>query len=246
MSLTAYARFELTRTFRNRRFVLFSLAFPLILYFVIAGPNRHELNLGGSGISAPLYFMASLAAFGAMNSVLGIGGRIAAERSAGWNRQLRLTPLPTRTYFRVKVLTAYTTALGTIALLFVAGSTLGVRLGALDWIEMTALLLVGLVPFAALGIMFGLLLRSDSIGPAIGGTTALLALLGGTWFPITGGAMHVIAQALPSYWLVQAAHVGLGGNAWGPTGWLVVAAWSIAATLLAARAYRRDAERPSS
>jgi ABC-2 type transport system permease protein len=94
--------------------------------------------------------------------------------------------------------------------------------------------------------MFGLLLRSDSIGPAIGGTTALLALLGGTWFPITGGAMHVIAQALPSYWLVQAAHVGLGGNAWGATGWLVVAAWSIGAALLAGRAYRRDAERPSS
>ncbi|HEY1367713.1 MAG TPA: ABC transporter permease [Gaiellaceae bacterium] len=246
MSLTTYARFELIRTFRNRRFVIFSFGFPLALYFAVAGPNRHELDLGGSGISAPVYFMTSLAAFGAMNSVLAIGARIAAERSAGWNRQLRLTPLSTRTYFRVKVMTAYATALGTIAALYIAGAFLGVRLGAGHWIEMTGLLLVGLVPFAAIGIVLGLLLTSDSIGPAMGGTTALLGLLGGVWFPIAAhGAMHAIAEGLPSYWLVQAAHVGIGGSAWGPTGWAVVAAWAVAAALIAGRAYRRDNERPS-
>ena len=52
---------------------------------------------------------------------------------------------------------------------------------------MTGLILIGLLPFAALGIVFGHLLTPDSIGPAMGGATALLAILGGTWFPITGG-----------------------------------------------------------
>ena len=33
---TAYLRFELLRTFRNRRFFIFSLGFPLVLYFLIA------------------------------------------------------------------------------------------------------------------------------------------------------------------------------------------------------------------
>ena len=51
---------------------------------------------------------------------------------------------------------------------------------------MTGLILVGLLPFAALGIVFGHLLTPDSIGPVMGGATALLALLGGTWFPLTG------------------------------------------------------------
>ena len=79
---------------------------------------------------------------------------------------------------------------------------------------MTALILVGLVPFAALGILLGHLLTADSIGPAIGGSTALLSILGGTWFPIPSeGALHVIAQFLPSYWLVQASQVALGGAA---------------------------------
>lgn len=243
MNALTYARYEVTRTFRNKRLVILSFGFPLALYFLIAGPNRHVHDLGGSGISAPLYFMVGLAAFGTMNAVLGSGARIAVERSRGWNRQLRLTPLSTKTYFRVKVLAAYVTALVTITTLYIAGATLGVRLDAFDWVVMTLLILVGLIPFAAIGILIGHVVPPDSIGPAIGGTTALLAFLGGVWYPITGGAMHVIAQALPSYWLVQADRVGLGGHGWGPTGWLVMAAWTVAAAVLAGRAYRRDAER---
>ena len=78
---------------------------------------------------------------------------------------------------------------------------------------MTALILVGLLPFAgARDRLIGHLLTPDSIGPAMGGATALLALLGGTWFPITGSVMTKIGEALPSYWLVQAGHVGLGGR----------------------------------
>ena len=81
--------------------------------------------------------------------------------------------------------------------------------------------------------MFGHLLTPDSIGPAMGGSTALLSLLGGVFFPITSGVMLKIAQALPSYWLVQAGHVGLGGPGWTTTGWLVVAAWTLGAAGLA-------------
>jgi ABC-2 type transport system permease protein len=243
MSLT-YTRYELIRMFRNRRFFIFSLGFPIVLYYLIAGPNRDNHDLGGSGISAPVYYMVGLVAFGAMTAVLSAGARISAERSTGWNRQLRITPLTTRAYFRTKVLTGYAAACATIAVMYVAGATLGVSLPARNWVEMTALILVGLVPFAAGAIAMGHLVPMDSIGPAMGGTTAILAFLGGTWFPITGdGIFASIAKCLPSYWLVQASHVGLGGAAWGRTGWLVVAAWTVGLTVVAARAYRRDTER---
>ena len=42
-------------------------------------------------------------AFGAMTAVIAGGARIAAERSVGWNRQLRITPLAPARYFRAKV-----------------------------------------------------------------------------------------------------------------------------------------------
>jgi ABC-2 type transport system permease protein len=241
---STYLRLELLRMFRNRRFFIFSLGFPIVLYYLIAGPNRDNDDLGGSGISAPVYYMVGLVAFGAMTAVLSAGARISAERQTGWNRQLRITPLTTREYFRTKVLTCYAAACATIVVMYVAGATLGVSLPARNWLEMTALILIGLVPFAAGAIAMGHLVPVDSIGPAMGGTTAILAFLGGTWFPITGsGVFATVAKLLPSYWLVQASHVGLGGDAWGRTGWLVVAAWTAAMTAVAFRAYRRDTNR---
>jgi ABC-2 type transport system permease protein len=74
----------------------------------------------------------------------------------------------------------------------------------------------------------------------MGGSTALFAFLGGTWFPLGHGALQDIGEALPSYWLVQASHVALGGDAWSRTGWLVVAAWTVASAAVARWAYRRD------
>jgi ABC-2 type transport system permease protein len=243
MTSHVYARYELLRTFRNRRFFLFAWGFPLVLFFLIAAPNRNVHDFGGSGISATIYIMVGLASFGAMNAMLSTGARIAGERAVGWNRQLRLTPLSAATYFRTKVAMAYATSLSTLALLFAAGLTLGVHIGGERWLEMTGLLLVGLLPFAALGILMGHLLTPDSIGPAVGGMGALFAFLGGVWFPINSGVLHDIATALPSYWLVQASRIGAGGHGWSATGWLIVAAWTIAATVLAARAYVRDTKR---
>lgn len=243
MTGATYTRFELLRTVRNRKFLLFSLAFPLVLYFLIATPNRDEHDIGGSGLSAPLYFMVSLISFGAMTAMLAMGGRIADERSAGWNRQLRITPLRPLVYFRAKVATGYLTATASIVLLYAAGLSLGVSLPARSWLEMTALILVGLLPFAALAVLGGHLLSSDSIGPAIGGATGILAFLGGAWFPLGDGVLHDIGQVLPSYWLVQASRVALGGEAWGALGWVVVGAWTVVLTALAARAYLRDTER---
>jgi ABC-2 type transport system permease protein len=131
----------------------------------------------------------------------------------------------------------------TIAALYIAGATLGVSLPAGQWLEMTGLILVGLLPFAALGIALGHLLTVDSIGPAIGGLTALLALVGGTWFPVTHGFLHDVGQGMPSYWLAQAGHMGTGGAPWGLTGWLVMAAWTVVLAGLAGYAYRRDTNR---
>jgi ABC-2 type transport system permease protein len=239
-----YTRYELLRTFRNRRFFLLSLGFPLILYFVIAGPNRDVHNLSNSGVSLPLYFMVGLASFGTMSAMLSCGARIAAERAVGWNRQLRISPLSPRAYFRAKVVTAYAMALLSIAVLYLAGASLGVSLPARDWFEMTGLMLVGLIPFAALGITLGHMLTPDSIGPAMGGGVSLFALLGGTWFPLpVHGFLHDLAQYIPSYWLVQASHVALGGAAWGGMGWAVIAAWTAVFSALAVRAYRRDTGR---
>src|SRR6185312_17009118 len=111
-------------------------------------------------------------------------------------------------------------------------------------IGMTGLLLIGLLPFVALGIDAGHLLTIDSMGPALGGATAFFGFLGGQWFPLPEhGLLHVVGQALPSYWLTQASYFGVGAPAWGVRGWVVVGVWAVAMTGFARWAYRRDTQR---
>jgi ABC-2 type transport system permease protein len=238
---TTYVRFELLRMFRNRRFFLFSIVFPLVLFLLVAGPNKDQSL---QGLPFPTYYMAGMVAWGTMTAVIAGGARIAAERSIGWNRQLRISPLPVRTYFETKLASGYLVALVTMLVLYVAGTAFGVRLSAAHWLEMTAMVLIGLIPFAVLGVLLGHLLSVDSMGPAIGGVTAMFALLGGAWGPTaSSGWLFALVKLLPSYWLVQAGRTGYGGDAWPREGWIVLVVWTAVLTVLAVRVYRRDTGR---
>ena len=241
MSAGTYTRLEVLRTFRNTRFFILSLAFPLVLFYAVAGTNRHTKL---DGIGFPLYYMVGMASFGAMSAVVAGGARIALERAVGWTRQMKITPLSTFAYFRSKVLSSYLMAIVTLILLFAAGLSLGVRLSLLHWLETAGLLLVGLIPFVVLGILLGHLMTADSMGPAQGGVVAVFALLGGAWGPLAQqGTLHAIVENIPSYWLVQAGRVAVGGGAWPIRGWVVIAVWTAVLLRLTVRVYHRDVAR---
>jgi ABC-2 type transport system permease protein len=187
--------------------------------------------------------MVSLASFGTMASMISTGARIAGERQVGWTRQLRISPLSVRAYFRAKVLTAYVMALLSLVLLYISGALLGVSLSADRWLAMTGLIVIGLLPFAALGVFVGHLVNTDAVGPLMGGGISILAFVSGTWFPITSGFLHSFGQFLPSWWLVQARDVALDGQGWDARGWVTVAAWTAILVAAAAWSYRRDTGR---
>jgi ABC-2 type transport system permease protein len=240
-----YLKYEFLRLLRNKRFFFFSLVFPLILFLIFGLSNKNsEIQFGDVRMKFILFYMVGMAGYGAMMAAIAGGARIAAERSVGWNRQLRLTPLGVPTYFAAKILSSYFMALVSVAVLFIAGLVFGVHVPVGRWAEMVGLILIGLLPFIAIGIVIGHLLTVDSIGPALGGGAALFALLGGMWFPFDpGSTLQKIGEYIPSYWISQAARVGVGASAWTAKGWLVVGVWTVAAAFVAARAYQRDTQR---
>ena len=187
-----------------------------------------------------------MAAWGTMMAVISTGGRISARTPGGMDPpDPHHSASDRRVYFRAKVVCGYLMALMSMAVLYLAGTALGVRLSPGEWLTMTALILVGLVPFVVLGILVGHLVTPDSVGPAIGGITSLLALLGGAWGPLaTSGVLLDIAKLLPSYWLVQAGKTAIGGHGWPAEAWIVVAVWTAVLARLTVRAYRRDTARP--
>jgi ABC-2 type transport system permease protein len=221
---TTHFRYELVRSFRNRIFYAVTLLLPLVLFYAVASGQRSATI---DGVSFPLYFMTAMAVYGAMFAAISPGARIARDRSGGWTRQQRITPLRARTDIAAKVLTAYLIALPSVVL------------------EIGGLVLAGLTPFIALGIVLGYLLRADTLAPAMGGIVVLFALVGGVYgFQLAhSGPLFDVMKAIPSYWLVQAGKTALGGGSWPAEGWIVIAVWTVILVAAAGLAYRRSASR---
>jgi ABC-2 type transport system permease protein len=220
-----------------------TLALPLVLFFGVASGQRHATF---NGTSFPLYFMTAMAVYGCMFAVVGPGARIARDIAGGWTRQLRITPLRERTDLVAKVASAYLLAVPTLALLYLAGASLGVRLAAGQWLELTGLILVGLVPFIVIGFVLGYLMPVDALTPALGGIVVLFSLFGGVYgFELAkSGPLFDVMKALPSYWLVQAGKsVVAGAGGWPAEAWIVIAAWTVVLLPVAGLAYRRTAAR---
>jgi ABC-2 type transport system permease protein len=240
---TTYLKYELLRTLRNRMGFVFSLAFPVVMFLVIAlSQEQTAFTRRSGGIPPATYYMIGLLGFGGIGAVLSGGGRISVDRALGWNRQLLLTPLKPWVYLASKVMTGYLVAGMTLIVMYAAGIAAGARAPVDRWIEMTALVLIGLIPFAAMGIWLGHVTNGDAVGPFMGGSMTLFGMMGGAWFPLVGW-MRMVGQYLPSYWITSAGRVAVGGEGWPVKGWLVVGCWSAVLGVLAARAYQADTKR---
>jgi len=242
MAYRRYLRHEIRRTFRNRKFFLFSLAIPLVLYYVMTAGHADE-RIGQLKLAE--YYMVSLAVWGAVTGVVAAGSRISAERDAGWNRHLRLTALRPFGYFTTKTVTAYLVALPTLVALYAAGAADGVTMDVGHWATMIGWVLLGLLPFASLGILLGLLLNAESMGPALVGVMVVVGLLGGVWTPVESypGWLQSFCHSLPSYWITHAGQSALTGRSMTAQGGLVLAAWTAAIAVAGAHAYRRSSRR---
>ena len=90
-----YLVLEIRRTYRDRRFVFFTLAVPVCFYLLWSNIFTKSTDLDAdTGLNAKTYLLVSMAAFGALGaSLTATGARLAAERQSGWLRQLQVTPL---------------------------------------------------------------------------------------------------------------------------------------------------------
>jgi len=92
--------------------------------------------------------MAMMGALGAISGSISVGGRVANERHIGWNRQLRLTPLPGWGYLAVKA-AAMLVVLPALLLVFgVAAVVKGVELGVGTWIAVLLTAWLSVLPAA--------------------------------------------------------------------------------------------------
>lgn len=241
MSLT-YLLLEVRRAMRNGRFLIFSIAFPVLLFLLYVG----IFAKGDKEVIGVL--MVNMTAFGALTASMFAGGRVALERALGWQRQLRLTPLSGPGYLAGKGITAMLLAVPAIILVPVVGAVAeGVSLDAAGWLRVTIGIWLAVIPFALIGLLIGQVGTPESMQPIMSITMMAMSMLGGIFIPIDGMPdwLSKIAHVLPSYWLGQVGRgavtadlsVDLGRTV------LVLAAWTVVLGFAVVRRYRRDSAR---
>lgn len=242
----AYARLEFRRGLRNRSYLVFSLAFPVLAYLLHAGFDNADA-WRAHGLPASVQFMVSMAAFGVILNALSVGPRIAREREVGWTRQLRITPLRAADVVLAKVAVATLLALPVIVLVFAAAAGVnGVALPLPRWGAMTGLLWLASAPFAALAVAVGYLTDADTANVANSGLMLALAFLGGLFVPLQAmpGPVAAVGWVLPSHAYAEAAWSVAAHGGIDVAALALVAAWAVLFGAGAVAAYRRASDAP--
>ena len=241
----SYLWLEVRRTLRNGRYLMFTLGFPAGFYLLFTMLYGKEAS--GSGYNFNAIYMASMAAYGALGAAMNSNSvALATERTGGWSRQLRVTPLAPLAYVLGKVVTAICVALPALLLVSVLGVLVHhVQMSAGDWVVFLLATWIGTIPFAALGILLGYAMDPQS---AQGGMMIVyfgLSILGGMWFPyqIMPRAMQVMARILPSYHFASLGWNAITGQGIGWNNVGILAAYTLVFGVAAMRAYRRDEAR---
>lgn len=240
-----YLVLETKRSLRSPRALMFIVIMP-VLYFFIFKSIFGSQKIEGTGIGYSAYLMCSMAAFGAFMGTLFTGSRTAVERTAGWQRQLRLTPLTPRGYLMAKATVGMAVALVPVVLVSLAGGLFeGVHLSTGGWIQVVFGVWIAALPFAVLGLLIGQFATAETVQIYSMVTVLLCGFLGGLWIPVTVFPhwLATAAKILPSYWLAEIGYGALLGNHDTMKAVLVLAGWTVVLGLIVIRRYQRDSAR---
>ena len=233
---------EIRRLLRNRRTVILTVVFPVV-FFLLFRSGRRVQHLGGADFAATT--MIGIAVYGAMMAATSGGAMVSIERSLGWSRQLRLTPLRPSAYVAIKLITAMCLGLASVVVVYIAGSFDGVTMAPSTWVLSGLLAWLGAFVFASLGLFAGYLLPSENVMQIIGPILAGFAFLGGLFVPtnLLPSAIQDVAPYTPTYGVAAIARFPLEGGSFDLTWVLNVVLWTAAFAIGASLLFRRDTQR---
>ena len=232
------ARSEVLRYLRNPGFLLPIILFPNV-FFVMFG-----LVLNHGNDEAARYMLASYSSFGVIApGLFGFGVSLALERDSGLLTLKRALPMPPGAYLLGKMLMAVCVASVVGALLLALA--LGLAHASLNAAQVASLLVVdalGVLPFCALGLWVGTLLKGQGAPGLLNMIYLPMAFLSGLWFPLSmmPKLLQQLAPIWPSYHLNALAQraVGFDNGAVLPHV-LVLMGFTVGFLLLATRRLRR-------
>jgi ABC-2 type transport system permease protein len=195
----ALVRAELMRLTRNKRYFIFTLLVPIVLYLAV-GKSRAS----SGGLEIRYYYMLAMATLGAFSGALtGNAQRISQEKREGWIRQLRLTALPANSYVISKIIVSMATTVPSVLIVLLLGRFYGgVQLALWQWAVVAVTIWFGSTIFAALAVAVGYRFAPDQVQAIAMILYFGFAILGGLWFPL-GGFLQKMGEILPTYAVIK-------------------------------------------
>ncbi|MGK5519926.1 ABC transporter permease [Micromonospora sp. URMC 107] len=242
---TGFLKIEVKRVIRARKFWIAAFLFPTLLYLMQANLFRGEV-VERTGIDFSEHLLGGLAAFGALFVALNVGTRVAIERSTGWQRQLRITPLSPTSYLTAKLAAAMVVALPAITAVALTGALLqGVQLPLTGWLQLVLGVWLGTLPFALLGVFIGQVATAESVQVLTSVSHMLLGVLGGALFPSVAFPewLQKVSAVMPSHWLAEVGHSPFEDDSRLGLATLVLVGWTVVLGAAVTLRYLRDSAR---
>jgi ABC-2 type transport system permease protein len=234
---------ELRRLLRNRRTVVFTLVMPAVFFEIFGTASGYRTTSVGVG-NVTAYIMVSMAVYGAMLACTSAGAAVSLERTAGWSRQLRLTPLRPLAYVATKLVVAMVLGLAAVTVVFAAGLEAHAHLPLRVLLESGLIAWLGSLVFAAFGLFMGYLLPAENVMQVLGPVMAVLAFAGGLFVPLQAGSTFAtLSQLTPLYGLATLSRAPITGGALTATALVNLLAWGAVFVGGAVWRFRRDTAR---
>lgn len=203
------ARSECLRYLRLPSFLLPTLLFPAVFYLMFG------VLLGAhNSADAPRYLLAAYGTFGVMApGLFGFGVSLALERDGGLLTLKRALPMPPSAYLLGKMAMAMVMAAAVIGLLMALAVALAhAPLSAPQALRLLATGVFGVLPFCALGLLLGTLVRGQGAPGMVNLVYLPMSFLSGLWFPLAmlPAPIRALAPLWPSYHVNQLAQAAVG------------------------------------
>ncbi len=203
------SRFQIIETLRQPSYLVSTLLLPPMFFGFFAVPNIKT-------IEAAQFMMGSFSCFAFLGVVMfQFGVAVALDRNSRWSVSLRNLPIHSSAILLSRLLTGLPFAIAAVATVVVSAHLMvDVQFKSDQWMMFLLGVILGGLPFSALGLLIGVLSSPRSVLPIANLIYLPLSFGGGLWLPPNAlpASIEKISEILPTRLYGEIVWALIGGK----------------------------------
>lgn len=215
-ALLALLTNETRQLIRNPMFALGTVGFPILFFALFGLPNAQQTAPDGTPLGP--YMLISFGGTALLSlSLFSFGVNVATERTGGWLKLLRASPLPAPLFLVAKLLAALAFSALALTLLYAFVHVVGgITLTPIQAITALLKLLLGMIPLVLMGLAIGFTVTPSAAQVIANIVSMVMSFGSGLYMPLylLPKLVQELAPFLPAYHLGEVGRTALTPSAW--------------------------------